>query len=147
MKTSGQNTYHNKKDKINPRPEGVSILYVIHYVRPAFEGDDQKDRGPCHANIVERERILERILLARPTLRIVLVPIDTARIGRLIGGGRRAGWLGTGEMIITGRRQIETSVHAIILVHAANVVLVSIFVLVIRGDRALVINIKTKTRF
>ena len=30
-------TYHNKKDKVNPVPERVRILNVVHYIRPAFK--------------------------------------------------------------------------------------------------------------
>ncbi len=38
-KRDGKNwfTHHNQKHKINPIPKAVSILNIIHYIRPSFQ--------------------------------------------------------------------------------------------------------------
>lgn len=46
-------SHHNKEHKVDPVPETVSILYVVHYVRPTFQGYylEKRFAGECGYNV------------------------------------------------------------------------------------------------
>lgn len=114
----------------------MSVLDIVHNVRPSLERNHQKDRRPGHSDVVERDGVLKGVVQSRPALGVVLVPVDAARIVRLVAKWGRPSRFLARQMIVPGRRQVIAPMHAVILVQAAYPVLVAVLVLVIRGDRA-----------
>lgn len=114
----------------------MRILDVVHDVGPALQRDDEEDGGPGHADVVEGDGILEGVLLARPTVRVVLVPVDAAGVIGLIGERRRPGRLLALEVVEAAVGQVGAPVHAVVLVQAADPVLVAVLILVVRGNGA-----------
>lgn len=69
-------THNNEKDEVDPIPERVSILDVVHDVRPALQRDHEEDGDPCEADVVERDGALEGVLVHHAALVVVDVPVD-----------------------------------------------------------------------
>lgn len=109
----------------------MRILNIVHDVRPAFQRDDQKDGRPGHADVVEADGILKGILLARPTVGVVLIPVDAACVIWLVGEGWRSGRFLALQVVETAIRQVGAPMHAIVLIQAADPVLVTVFILVV----------------
>ena len=115
----------------------MGVLNVVHDVRPALQTDHQEDGSPGHAHVVEGDGVLKRVLVAGPALGVVLVPIDTMGvIGVIVAEGLCA--LMADHVVVSGRRQINASVHTVVLIHAADIIFVQVLVLVIRRDWAVI---------
>lgn len=55
-------TDHNEQYEVDPVPEWVGILHVVHDIRPSLQRDHKEDGHPCEADVVERYRTLEEII-------------------------------------------------------------------------------------
>lgn len=114
----------------------MCILDVVHNIRPPLKGNNEKNGRPGHADVIKGDGILKGILLPWPAVRVVLVPVDAARIIWFVRVRVRPGRFVAVEVIETTTRQVIAPVHAIVLVQTADVVLVAVLILVVGGDRA-----------
>lgn len=46
-------TDHNEQNEVDPVPERVGILHVVHDIRPSLQRDHKEDGHPCEADVVE----------------------------------------------------------------------------------------------
>ena len=72
-------TYHDEKDEIYPVPEWVRVLDEVHDVSPALQGDDQEDRHPGQADVVEADGPVKGVGGADSAGGVVTVPVNTPR--------------------------------------------------------------------
>ena len=99
-----ERTDNDEAHEIDPIPEGVSILNVVHDVHPTLETDDLRriedtrqkedrcvgvepyleDAHPGQTDVIEADRTGEGILVGDVAEFIVLIPID-ATVDRLMG--------------------------------------------------------------
>ena len=80
-------TYHDEKNKVDPVPEGVRVLDVVHNGDPALQTDDLKDGDPGEADVIERDGAFERVLVAGSALGVVRVPVHAHRLVQVVVGG------------------------------------------------------------
>ena len=67
-----QAPYNDEDDKVYEVVEGVDILYEVHDVSPALQGDDEEDRHPGEADVVKTDRAVEGIGGASRTVGVEL---------------------------------------------------------------------------
>ena len=96
-----ERTDDNQTHEIDPIPEGMSVLNVIHDVHPTLQTDDLqrrrcslvkdnrerldlKDHHPGQTDVIETNRTRVGILVGNIAELIVLIPVDAA-IQRLLG--------------------------------------------------------------
>jgi len=74
---------------------------------------DLEDSDPSESDVVERYSAVERIVIARSTVRVVDVPVDTRVVGRrIVRGERRAAVTLQLQAVQYERRQVGTLGHA-----------------------------------
>lgn len=49
----------DQEDEVDPVPEAVRVLDVVHDLRPSFQGNHEEDGSPGHTHVIERDRALE----------------------------------------------------------------------------------------
>ena len=69
-------THHDQTNKVDPIPEGMSVLYKVHDVRPSLQRDDQEDGHPGKPNIVKGDGTMERICWSRGALCVILKEVS-----------------------------------------------------------------------
>lgn len=98
----------------------------------------EEDGDPGEADVVERDGALERVLLAGPAVRVVLVPVDARAVdGQAVrpdGQARHDAVVAVAALVL-GRRQRRARVHAVVLGQRADVVLLRLLHLVVAGQR------------
>lgn len=80
----------------------MGVLNVVHNVGPALEADDQEDGCPGHTHVVERDGVLERVLIAGFAFGVILIPIDTIGIIGIVVA-ERLGLITADHMVVPGR--------------------------------------------
>ena len=67
-----QAPYNDENNKVYEIVEGVDVLYEVHDVSPALQGDDEEDRYPGQTDVVKADRAVEGIGGASRTVGVEL---------------------------------------------------------------------------
>jgi len=93
----------------------------------------QEDGNPGQSYIVKRYRPLERIVALTLALRVVLIPVNTGNVGRLVSTKRYCRFVAL-QIADFQRRNTRTQMHPVVLRPRADIISILVQVLVVRRE-------------